>query len=602
MYSYSQDIFRTKRKVVIYARVSTEHDAQLSALENQIDWYKPILDAHPEWELVGTYIDEGITGTSAEKREKFMKMIADAREHKFDLIITREVSRFARNTVDTLQYTRELRRIGVEVFFLNDNIKTFDGDGELRLTIMATLAQDESRKTSIRVKSGQQTSMEKGVVYGNGNILGYKRVGKEMVIDPEQAKTVRLIYDLYLAGNGLTKIKYELEARGIKTSLGKRYWSATVISGVLQNTFYYGVMTYHKEYVPDFLTQKRSKNKGELKLTHVLGTHEPIVTKEEFDAVQLIMSRKRKTISDSCEKKKRMKGKTLNKYVWGKLLICSCGYKFGRHHHTGIGDTKKYAYTCYKKKVTGSITKRKKLGMDDANLCLSPTLSEIKLEIMSAFILEHYTQHKEDVLALAKEILESHINDTEDREDNSSLIISLNDELNKLNHKLNTLIEMRTDGEISKELFKSKAAEIENAETEIKEKIAYLASIKPTHTAEDYHKKLELLESFLERYMDFSIPSQIPEHVIEAFIKKIVVFPDHTEWHLRLSDDGDDPLKAVITGNMRSSLNLTINDEIEAQFSSVPHRLLSNKSGNRLKTLVFANYGCQNIASNAYII
>ena len=112
MYSYSQDLFRTKRKVVIYARVSTEHDAQLSALENQIDWYKPILDAHPEWELVGTYIDEGITGTSAEKREQFMKMIADAKENKFDLIITREVSRFARNTVDTLQYTRELRRIG----------------------------------------------------------------------------------------------------------------------------------------------------------------------------------------------------------------------------------------------------------------------------------------------------------------------------------------------------------------------------------------------------------------------------------------------------------------------------------------------------------
>ena len=573
MYAYSQNLFPTKRKVVIYARVSTEHDAQLSALENQIDWYKPILDAHPEWELVGTYIDEGITGTSAEKREQFMKMISDAKNHKFDLIITREVSRFARNTVDTLQFTRELRRIGVEVFFLNDNIKTFDGDGELRLTIMATLAQDESRKTSIRVKSGQQTSMEKGVVYGNGNILGYKRVGKEMVIDPEQAKTVRLSYDLYLAGYGLTKIKYELEARGIKTSLGKRYWSATVISGVLQNTFYYGVMTYHKEYVPDYLTQKRSKNKGELKLTLVPGTHEPIVTKEEFDAVQLIMSKKRKTISDSCEKKKRMKGKTPNKYVWGKLLICSCGYKFGRHHHTGSGDTKKYAYTCYKKKVTGSPAKRKKLGLDNEDLCHSPTLSEIKLEITSAFILDRYTKHKDEVLALAKEIIASHIDDTEETEDNSSLIAALNDDLGRLNRKLNTLIEMRTDGEISKELFKSKAEEIEAAEAKLKEKITYLSSIKPTCTSKDYHEKYELLKGFLEQYIDFSVPSQIPEHIIEAFIKKIVVFPDHTEWYLRLSDDGDDPLKTVITGNMRSGLNITINDEIEAQFSSVPHRL-----------------------------
>ena len=145
------------RRVVIYARVSTEHEAQISALENQIDWYKPILAARPEWELVGQYIDEGITGTSAEKRPQFMKMISDAMKRKFDLIITREVSRFARNTVDTLQYTRKLKEKGVEVFFSNDNIKTMDGDGELRLTLMATFAQDESRKTSIRVKSGQKT-------------------------------------------------------------------------------------------------------------------------------------------------------------------------------------------------------------------------------------------------------------------------------------------------------------------------------------------------------------------------------------------------------------------------------------------------------------
>ena len=189
MYGLNSDF--EKRNVVIYGRVSTEHEAQLSALENQLDWYKPILAARPEWTLVGTYVDEGITGTSAEKRPQFLKMIQDAKKHKFDMIITREVSRFARNTVDTLQYTRELKSKGVEVFFINDNIKTFDGDGELRLTIMATLAQDESRKTSVRVKSGQQTSMENGVFYGSGNILGYNRVGRNMVINPEQAETVK---------------------------------------------------------------------------------------------------------------------------------------------------------------------------------------------------------------------------------------------------------------------------------------------------------------------------------------------------------------------------------------------------------------------------
>ena len=169
MYELNSDF--QKKRVAIYARVSTEHEAQLSALENQLDWYKPILAMRPEWTLIAQYIDEGVTGTSAEKRKRFMEMIRDAKQNKFDLIITREVSRFARNTVDTLQYTRELKKYGVEVFFINDNIKTFDGDGELRLTIMATLAQDESRKTSVRVKAGQQTSMENGVFYGNGNIL-----------------------------------------------------------------------------------------------------------------------------------------------------------------------------------------------------------------------------------------------------------------------------------------------------------------------------------------------------------------------------------------------------------------------------------------------
>lgn len=152
MYDMNSDF--AKRSVAIYARVSTDHEEQLSALENQVEWYKPILAARPDWTLVAQYVDEGITGTSVNKRPQFLKMIRDAKAGKFDMIITREVSRFARNTVDTLQYTRMLREYGVEVFFINDNIKTFDGDGELRLTIMATLAQDESRKTSIRVKAG----------------------------------------------------------------------------------------------------------------------------------------------------------------------------------------------------------------------------------------------------------------------------------------------------------------------------------------------------------------------------------------------------------------------------------------------------------------
>ena len=205
------DCMSDKRIVAIYARVSTEHEAQISALENQVQYYDELLSRHPEWELYEKYIDEGITGTSVKKRQSFMRMMKDAEDGKFDLIITREVSRFARNTVDTLQQTRLLKKQGVEVYFTEDNIWTMnDEDGELRLTIMATLAQNESKKTSQRVKAGQKISFENGVLYGNGNILGYDRVGKELRINEEQAKTVRMIFDLYLQGNGVATIRYEL--------------------------------------------------------------------------------------------------------------------------------------------------------------------------------------------------------------------------------------------------------------------------------------------------------------------------------------------------------------------------------------------------------
>ena len=228
-----------KRVVAIYARVSTEHEAQISALGNQIQYYDDLFEKHPEWELYDRYIDEGITGTSVKKRKNFMRMMQDASKNKFDLIVTREVSRFARNTVDTLQQTRILRREGVEVYFTEDNIWTMnDEDGELRLTIMATLAQNESKKTSVRVKAGQMISFKNGVLYGNGNILGYDRIGKEYVVNELQARTVRRIFDLYLDGNGVRKIQFVLEKEGHLTATGLTKWQPGNISRILRNSFY----------------------------------------------------------------------------------------------------------------------------------------------------------------------------------------------------------------------------------------------------------------------------------------------------------------------------------------------------------------------------
>ena len=562
MIPYSMEYLR--RKVVIYARVSTDHDSQLSALENQIDWYKPILDYHPEWELVGQYIDEGITGTSAEKRPEFMRMMEDAKKHKFDMIITREVSRFARNTVDTLNYTRMLREHGVEVYFINDGIKTFDGDGELRLTIMATLAQDESRKTSIRVKSGQQTSMNNGVIYGNGNILGYTRHEwkegdkkcVEMRIDPEQARTVRLIYDMYLDGCGLVKIKDELELRGIKTAMGKSQWYPTVISHVLKNSFYCGIITYHKEYVPDYLKQKKVKNYGEIEFTQVQGTHEPIVTVEEYERVQRIMEAKTNRMPYLNRGDQR--GKKPRTTVWGKLLICECGRTFNMRRWERSDRYNGNAYQCYSSVETGSYESRKKKGLSLDGICRSPMIPEWRLQMMANLIFRKYLSEKDKVLALANSILEAHIDDTEETKNNDALIEAKKMELARLSKKLDSYVEMRSEGDISRELFRSKCAELEPRIKNLQEEIDKLTAASKPKEVVDYREKLTVLQYALEQYTYPDEGQNVPEPVIEAFVTKIVVHPDSFDWYFRFDGDPSDPLRCKIEGKRRTTTKIVV--------------------------------------------
>ena len=531
MYGYGLNSDFQKRSVAIYARVSTEHEAQLSALENQMDWYKPILSARPEWTLVAQYVDEGITGTSAEKRPQFMKMIEDAKHKKFDMIITREVSRFARNTVDTLQFTRKLKEYGVEVFFINDNIKTFDGDGELRLTIMATLAQDESRKTSIRVKAGQQTSMENGVFYGNGNILGYDRVGKELVINPEQAQTVRMIYDMYLSGMGVTKIQYELEKRGRLTATGKTKWFASYISHMLKNSFYCGIITYHKEYTPDYLKQRKIKNYGDIDLVQVKGTHTPIVTEEEYARVQEIIKAKTLHMSDS-QKGQRKVGYKPRTTVWGRLLICSCGKKFNQHFHDRKGRDSGVDYQCYTAVNRGSPNERKKRGLSVENACESPFIPGWKLDMMAKHIFTNYIENVERTMELAYSMLEKHIADKEEAPDNTDVIKRKQEEIERLNKKRANLFEMREDGDIDREHFRTRKNELEEKIENLTAEIEALLPKEVKQSNEDFGTTLKRLKKKLESLSNCDGP-KIPDNIVEGFIEKIWVSKDEFRWYLR---------------------------------------------------------------------
>lgn len=335
-------------RVAAYCRVSTDNDDQKNSLESQKGFFENYIRSNPDWELVKIYPDEGITGTSTKKRVQFNTMIADAKRGKIDRIITKEVSRFARNTIDTLQYTRELKELGVGVIFINDNINTLDSDGELRLTIMASIAQEESRKTSERVKWGQKRRMEKGVVFGR-NILGYHLEKGILTINEEEAKLVRHIYQKYLDGKGLHIIAKELREEGHKTKNGNSDWTNKAIRTILQNEKYVGDLLQKKTITPDFLTHKKKYNRGDEEMVYIKDHHEPIIDRATFDFVQAEFERKSVNYIET-------KSKHSNRYAFsGKLKCGHCGRRYVAHFRKRKDGSKRKVWYCYNNVRNGAI-------------------------------------------------------------------------------------------------------------------------------------------------------------------------------------------------------------------------------------------------------
>lgn len=532
-----------KRIVAIYARVSTEHEAQLSALDNQVQYYENLLKVHPEWKLYKMYIDEGITGTSVKKRKNFIQMMADAENGCFDLIITREVSRFARNTVDTLQQTRQLKKYGVEVYFTEDNIWTMnDDDGELRLTIMATLAQNESKKTSMRVKAGQMVSFQKGVAYGNGNILGYDRKGRELVINPEQAKTVRMIYDMYLDGMGMRKIQFELEKAGRLTATGLKNWSCANIGRILNNPFYCGTIVYRKQFVPDYLEQKKINNFDYVDKVVVEGTHETIVTKEEFEQVQKILRSKSVPVEN-----KGARGRHMSSDVWCKKLKCSCGATFNRRTWRRINGIPQHAYQCYHQIQTGTVKTRLNKGLSIEGICDVPMIPRWKLDAMADVIFQKFWNHRDEILCLANEMLDKHYKDDKGQ-DFSDEIMDIQNKLNKLEQKFDNLVDMRMEGEIDKAKFNEKKEHIEKERERLNNKLLSY-HIEEDLSEEELNDKLTILKYGLDQDFNFSTHN-IPEEVIDAFVDQVIVHKDCFIWKLKLSGD---TVKLKVNGRKNKS-------------------------------------------------
>ena len=335
-----------KKRVAAYCRVSTDNDDQANSFESQQRYFRQYIERNPDWELYAIFADEGISGTNTKKRKEFNRMIACAKNGDFDLIITKEISRFARNTLDSIFYTRDLKKHGVGVIFLNDNINTLDGDAELRLAIMSSIAQEESRKTSERVKWGQKRQMEQGVVFGR-SMLGYDVKDGKITINEDGAKIVRLIFRKFVdEGKGTHVIARELREEGINPMRVKE-WSNTVILRVIRNEKYCGDLVQKKTYTPDFLSHEKKYNRGQEEFVILKDHHEPIISRELFDKANRIL--------DAKSLSQEGKAKHSNRYPFsGKIKCGRCGASYVARYRTRKDGSQYKAWRCFEGAKHGS--------------------------------------------------------------------------------------------------------------------------------------------------------------------------------------------------------------------------------------------------------
>lgn len=335
--SSSDDFSLKRRRVAGYARVSTDHEDQATSYESQMRYYSEYINGRNDWEFVKMYSDEGISGTNTKLRTGFKSMVEDALNGKIDLIITKSVSRFARNTVDSLTTVRQLKEVGVEIYFEKENIWTLDSKGELLITIMSSLAQEESRSISENVTWGLRKQFAEGKVhFPYTNVLGFK-AGEDgaIVVDQDEAKTVRYIFQQALIGKSPYHIAKDLTEQGIPSPSGKSHWNATTIKRMLRNEKYKGDALLQKTFTIDFLTKKKNINRGELPQYYVENNHEAIVDREIFDAVQQVLDNK---------------GRKSSTTIFSSKLVCGdCGHFFGSKVWHSTSKYRRVIYRCNEK-------------------------------------------------------------------------------------------------------------------------------------------------------------------------------------------------------------------------------------------------------------
>ena len=501
----TKTIYDIPMRVTFYARVSSESDEQLNSLGNQIQYYESLIRKNTNWTYVEGYIDEGLSAATTKKRENFHRMVEDGRDGLFDLIITKEITRFARNTLDSIQYTRELLNAGVGVFFQNDNINTLDEDSELRLTIMSGIAQDELRKLSSRVKFGHQQAIKNSVVLGNSRIFGYRKDNGRLVIDEDEAPMVRELFELYATGqHSMKQIENLFWERGYRNHNGKKI-AHTTMSGMISNPKYKGYYVGNKVKVVDLFTKKQK----------FLPPEEWVMFKDETGEIvpaivsEALWDKANEVLRKRSEDVKGRQGICNHaNLLTGKLFCTDCGAAYYRRESKDKQGNKNSKWVCSNKIKSG------------AGACASFPIYE---EELKPLLLEVFRETEDDAEAMVDEYMEMYKSLDRDG-DLGRQITALEQKITTVEKKKQKLLTYNALGELSDKDFlsmnKQCAKELDEAQQELME------LTQQRDSAADYKKQIETIRRVLKNAERDAVKGLIDKEFVEKYIDKIFVTPD----------------------------------------------------------------------------
>ena len=483
-------------RVAAYARVSTDDEEQLTSYEAQVDYYTRKIRENPDWTFVEVYADEGISGTNTKKRKNFNRMIDDAMAGKIDRIITKSVSRFARNTVDTLTAVRKLKEKGVGVTFEKENIDTLDSKGELFITIMSSLAQEESRSISENVTWGWRKRIADGKVsLAYSHFLGYEKGpdGKMQIVE-EEAKIVREIYAMFLDGKTPSGIASALTKRGVPTPAGKTKWQASTVKSILSNEKYKGDALLQKTFTVDFLTKKAKVNEGEAPQYYVENSHPAIVSGEVFELAQVELARRR-----------QRGGHTSAVTPFSGRLVCGeCGAYFGGKVWHSTDAYRSVVYRCNRK--------YEKKGAP----CPSPHVREEEIKVAFEKALGMMLERRGEIFS-AYETMIASLTDTarQERELERAL-----ERLDEVNQEMERMVQRNAQTAQDQEEYNRTFDALSAKCGALKEKVR---TLKAQLAAKAGRKRN--LEAFMERLREEDIPASFDEHTFAAVVDQVVVYP-----------------------------------------------------------------------------